>query len=44
MRDLQRSQFPAQALQPAFRRGQELFVGAAQNHVGIGQKPRGQAA
>ena len=43
-RDLQRRQFPAQALQPALGREQEFLVGAAQNHAGIGEKPRGEAA
>ena len=43
-RDLQRSQLPAQALQPALRRTQKFFIGAAQHDLRIGQKPRRQAA
>ena len=44
VRNLQRRQFPAQSLKPALRRGQEFFVGAAQDNVGIGEEPCGQAA
>ena len=44
VRDLQRGQFPAQALQPALRRTQKPLIGAAQNDFRIGQQPRRQAA
>jgi hypothetical protein len=42
-RDLKRGQFPAQPLQPAFGRDEELFIGAAQDDIGIGEQPRGKA-